>query len=95
MRHGTTIYLVVRLCPVGGWGRTDNQIFVKTLTGKTFTLNVESFDTVYKLKTKIQEKEGIPTDQQCLVFAEKQLQDSKSLNECNMHNGSTIHLVLK
>ena len=75
--------------------RGGMQLFVKTLSGKTVSIECEESDKIEDVKAKIEEKEGVPVDQQRLIFAGKQLDGQKTLQECGINEGDSLSMVLR
>ena len=87
IQRQSTLHLVLQL-------RGGMQIFVKTLTGRTITLEVEPSDTIENVKTRIQANVGIAPDKQYLIFTGRQLEDGHTISYYNIQNESTLQLVL-
>lgn len=84
-------YNIFSISPIRG----KLELFVKTLTGKTITIYVAPTDTIDTLKELVVECEGIPPDQQRMIFAGQQLEDNRTIAQYGIRHNSTLHLVLR
>ncbi|OAG12331.1 ubiquitin-like protein [Paraphaeosphaeria sporulosa] len=86
IKHGATIWLRQK---------GTMQIFVKTVNGKTITVTCHPFDLIAEVKLDVERKEGIPRDQQRLIWAGKQLEDDHSLESYGILEESTLNQMLR